>query len=168
MVVHPSDTASPLVALEARARIAGPKGRRTVPLESFFVPPAEDLTREHVLQPGELLVEVLLPPPSASRRSGYRKVRARGAWDFALAGAAVALDLTGGRVTRARVVLSGVAPVPWRAHRAEEALAGTRLEAGSAGKAAWAAAEGAEVLELNAYKVDLVRAVVADAVLALA
>ncbi|HET8645216.1 MAG TPA: FAD binding domain-containing protein, partial [Vicinamibacteria bacterium] len=90
-MVHPSDTAAPLVALEALVRIAGPPGTRVIPLESFFRLPAQDLTHENVLGPGELVVEVVLPPPAEGARSSYRKFRARAAWDFALAGAAVAL-----------------------------------------------------------------------------
>lgn len=167
-MVHPSDTAAPLVALEAVVRIAGPSGSRVLPLESFFILPAQDLTRENVLVPGEIVVEVALPSPAPGSRSSYRKFRARAAWDFALAGAAVALQLDGRRIARARVVLSGVAPAPWRSRPAEKALAGTTLGSAAASRAGTAAAEGAEPLERNAYKVDLVRAMVEDAVMALA
>lgn len=167
-IVHPSDTAPALVALEARARLAGPNGYRTVPLESFFVLPAQEMRKENVLQPGEILTEVLLPPSPQGFRSSYRKVRARGSWDFALAGIALALRLVGGRVERARIVLSGVAPIPWRAVDAEKALVGRRPDAASASVAAEAAVKGAEPLSQNAYKVDLVRGIVEEAVLAMA
>ena len=167
-IVHPSDTAPALVALAAQARIAGPSGRRAVPLESFFVPPAKDFTRETVLEPGEILTEVVLPPPAAAPRSVYRKVRARGAWDFALAGVAVALSLRNGTVAAARVVLAGVAPVPWRSAAAERALVGQKLSVATAARAATAAAAGAEPLSENGYKVALVRGIVEEAVLSLA
>lgn len=159
-IVHPSDTASPLVALEARVRVVGPAGARTVPVESFFLLPSVDLRRENVLQPGEIVTEVLLPPPLPGLRSRYRKVRARGAWDFALAGVALAFRVAGGLVDFARIVLSGVAPAPWRSKEAEAALVGRPLDAATAGRAGAAAVKGAEPLEQNAYKVDLVRGLV--------
>jgi xanthine dehydrogenase YagS FAD-binding subunit len=168
VMVHPSDTAAPLVALDARARLVGPAGERIVPMESFFVLPEDDITRENVLHPGEIVAEVRLPPVPKELRSVYRKLKARGSWDFALAGAAVAAGVSGGRIAEARVVLSGVAPVPWRSKAAEEALVGARPGYGTATRAAAAAIGGAHVLDRNAYKVGLVRAVVHDAVMALA
>jgi xanthine dehydrogenase YagS FAD-binding subunit len=156
-MVHPSDTAPALVALDARVRLASPSRTRLVPLESFFVPPSEDVRRETLLQPGELLTEVLLSPPAAGQRSIYRKARARGAWDFALAGVAVALSGTDAGVDGARVVLSGVAPIPWRAVEAEEVLNGSRLDAETISRAAAASIEGARPMTRNGYKVELVR-----------
>ncbi len=166
--VHPSDTAPALVALDALVRIAGPAGARSVPVAEFFVPPAKDYTRETVLAAGELVTEVVLPAPPRGARGTYRKVRARGAWDFALAGAAVAAQLADGRVENARIVLSGVAPVPWRVPAAERALQGKRPTRDVAGKAAAAAVAGAQPLAGNAYKVELVRGAVEEALLAIA
>jgi xanthine dehydrogenase YagS FAD-binding subunit len=166
-IVHPSDTASPLVALEAKFEIAGPGGTRTVDAEAFFVLPDVDVEKENVLKPGEILTGVFLPA-QAGLLSAYRKVRSRGAWDFALAGAAVAAVVTAGKVTRARVVLSGVAPVPWRARKAEEALVGKALDPAAIRAAAAAAAAGAQPMSGNAYKADLVKGAVEEALLALA
>jgi len=168
-IVHPSDTAPALVALEAQVRIANPRGSRTIPMETFFVLPEKNPIRENVLAENEIVTEILLPPPVADLRSTYRKVRARGAWDFALVGvaAAVAHPRTG-PASIARIVLSGVAPIPWRSLPAEKALEGRRLEADSARDAAAAAAQGAQPLEENRYKVALVRGVVEEALLALA
>lgn len=156
-IVHPSDTAPALVALDARARLASPSGTRLVPLESFFVLPSENVRRETLLEPGELLTEVLLPPPAAGQRSIYRKVRARSAWDFALAGVAVALSGADDRFEAARVVLSGVAPIPWRAVDAEEVLNGSRLDAETISRAATASVADARPMTRNGYKVELVR-----------
>ncbi len=164
--VHPSDTAPALVALEAMIRIAGPSGARSVPAETFFVPPSTDYTRETVLAPGEIVTEIALPGHGGAVRGAYHKVRARGAWDFALAGAAVAVRVAGGRVERARIVLSGVAPVPWRVQAAERAIEGRPLDAAAAARAAAAAAGGAQPLAGNAYKVELVRGAVEEALLA--
>lgn len=167
-IVHPSDTAPALVALDAVALLASPKGTRKVPLADFFVLPAVDHKRETVLAAGEVLTEVLLPRPPAGARGSYRKARTRGAWDFALAGLASWLAVEGGVVRRARLVLSGVAPVPWRVRAAEEAITGKALGPSPARSAAEAAVAGAKPLAKNAYKVDLVRGVVEEALLALA
>jgi xanthine dehydrogenase YagS FAD-binding subunit len=167
-IVHPSDTASPLVALEAKLRISGPAGTRTVDAEAFFVLPDVDVQKENVLKPGEIVTEVLLPPSPAGLRSTYRKIRSRGAWDFALAGAAVALVVTRGKVTKARIVLSGVAPIPWRAKKAEDALIGKVLDSLSIKAAAEAATALAQPMTGNAYKIDLVKGAVEEALLAVA
>jgi len=161
-IVHPSDTAPALIALDASVRVAGPKGTRVVPLEKFFVLPADDVTKETVLDKGEIVTDVLLPPVDPAMKSSYRKVRARGSWDFALAGLAIAIARKGDRVERVRAVLSGVAPVPWRAAGLERALVGQKLEARTIARAAEAAVAGAEPLEQNAYKVPLVRGVVEE------
>ena len=155
-IVHPSDTAPALIALGAVARVAGPAGSRSLAVEKLHVPPSEDPQREVALEPGEILTEVVVPAPPAGLRSSYRKVRERGAWDFALAGVALALALDGDRVASARVVLSGVAPVPWRARESEAVLQGARLDGPTIREAARAAAAGAEPLEQNAYKAPLV------------
>ena len=110
-----------------------------------------------------MVAEVLLPPPPAAAASTYRKLRARGAWDFALAGAAVSLGLRGKKVERARIVLSGVAPVPWRVELAEREIVGHELSDALIERAAHRAATGATSLSGNAYKVALVRGAVAEA-----
>ena len=167
-MVHPSDTAAALLALDASVRVSGPGGPRVVPLWEFFVPPSRDVLRETVLGPGEVVVDVLLPRPGPGRRSAYRKVRARGSWDFAIAGVAVALRLEGRTVREARVALSGAAPVPWRATSAETALVGRPLDGAAARAAAAAAVKGAEPLRDNAYKVPLLQGLVEAQLLALA
>ena len=167
-IVHPSDTAPALVALEAVVRITGPKGSRSVPAEKFFVLPETDHTRENVLATGEIVTEVVLPPQPPGARGTYRKVRARGSWDFALTGAAVVATITSGTVERARIVLSGVAPAPWRVPDAEQVIVGKRLNERTARGAAAAAVKGAQPLSGNGYKVELLRGTVEEALLALA
>ncbi len=167
-MVHPSDTAPALVALGAKASIAGRRGARTVPLSSFFVLPHESLTRENVLQPGEIVTEILVDPPAAGARSAYRKVRERGAFDFALAGVAIVLTLADGKVQTASIVLSGVAPVPWRSVEAEKAILGKRLDASAAAMAAAAAVKDASPLAENEYKVPLVQGILEETLVALA
>lgn len=167
-IVHPSDTAPALVALDAQAHIVGPRGRRVVPLDSFFVLPAQNPTQETVLQPGEILTELMVPSLADGARSSYRKVRARSSWDFALAGVALAMKLTdSGVVDWVRVVLSGVAPIPWRARDAENALVGQRLDDSAIQQATVACVKGAEPLSQNAYKIDLVQGVLEESLLAM-
>ncbi len=166
-IVHPSDTAPMLLALGASVSVAGPGGERSVPLDGFFRLPADNLEGENVLGPGEIVTEIRVPPAGAGLKSSYRKVRERGAWDFALASVALALRLSGERVEDARIVLGGVAPVPWRSEAAEAAVRGKRLDEGTAAAAARAAVEGAEPLEQNGYKVALVEAIVEESLLAL-
>jgi xanthine dehydrogenase YagS FAD-binding subunit len=167
-IVHPSDTAPALVALEALVRIAGPSGSRSVPAEKFFILPTTDFTRENVLTAGEIVTEIVLPPQPRGSRGTYRKVRARGSWDFALIGAAVVATVAGGTVERARIVLSAVAPAPWRVPEAERALVGKRLSARTARSAAAAAVNGAQPLSGNGYKVQLLHGAVEEALLSLA
>ena len=163
-IVHPSDTATALVALNAQAVIAGPSGARTIPLESFFVLPAQDSTKENNLKPGEILTSVILPAPAAGMRSSYRKVRERADWDFALAGAAVALHGKGA-VRDPRLVLSGVAPIPWRCADAEKVMDQRILDPAVAARAAKAAVSGAKPLEYNSYKIPMVRGLVEETLL---
>ena len=167
VIVHPSDTAPALMALDAKVRIASAKGSRTVALDQFFVLPEKSATRETVVEPGEIVTDVLLPPPAAGQVSSYRKVRARGSWDFALAGIAIAVSLKAAKVEKARVVLSGVAPTPWRALEVEKAISGQRLDAKTVTAAAAASVKGATPLAYNGYKVSLVRGIVEEALLGL-
>ena len=167
-IVHPSDTAPPLVALEAKLRIVGPRGSRTVAVEKFHVSPSQDVQRETVLETGEIVTEVLLPPPPPGLRSSYRKVRARRSWDFAVAGAALALEFSGDRVKKARIVLSGAAPIPWRARAAEEVTTGTKLDPGTMAKAAVAVVQNARPLQHNGYKVPLFQGLLEEELLAIA
>src|SRR5579883_430720 len=167
-MVHPSDTAPALVALDAKVSITGRRGTRLVPLSSFFVLPADSLVKETVLQPGEIVTEILLDPPQPGARSAYRKVSERGAFDFALAGAAIVVAMAEGKVRTARVVLSGVAPVPWRSTDAEKTIIGKPLDAAVAVAAAAAAVKGASPLADNGYKVPLVRGILEETLTALA
>lgn len=161
-IVHPSDTAPMLAALGAVLRITGGRSNRSVAVEKFFVPPSEDPRREIVLEVDEIVTEIVIPPPPAGSRSSYRKARTRQAWDFALAGVALALVFDGDTVTSADVFLSGVAPVPWRATGVEAAITGKTLDAATVAAAAEAAVAGAEPLSENGYKVPLVKGLVAE------
>ena len=166
--VHPSDPAVALLALETRVTIAGRAGERTVPFAALYRQPDRENRENHVLAPDELVtaVDILRPAPGA--RSAYVKVAERATWDFALASAAVQLVMARGVVRQARIALGGVGVAPWRAQAAEEALVGHRLSEATRAAAAVAATQGARPLEHNAYKVELVQGVVAQALRVLA
>jgi xanthine dehydrogenase YagS FAD-binding subunit len=166
-IVHPSDTAPALAALQASVTIAGPNGQRTVPVENFHMPPSEDYTRETVLEPAEIVTEIFLPQPSEGLRSSYRKVRARRAWDFALAGVALAIVFSRDQAVDCRMVLSGAAPVPWRSAEAEKVIIGTRLDRDRAAKGAAAAVKNADPMEQNEYKIPLFRGLIEQQLMAI-
>lgn len=166
-IVHPSDMAPALAALDAKVHIEGPNGKRVAPMDAFHVPPSDDYTRETILGAGEIVTAVELPPVVPGLRSRYRKVRARRSWDFALAGVALALVFEGDRVARARVFLSAAAPVPWRSKPVEEAITGKKLDTGVIRDAAEAAVKGAEPMGQNGYKIPLFRAIIEEELLAI-
>ena len=165
-IVHPSDTATALVAYGARAEIASRRGRREVPLEELYVLPREDVTREHRLAPDELVVAIHVPAPAPGARSAYVKQGERDSADWPLAAAAVLLEMAGATCRRASIVLGAAAPIPWRARAAEGALAGKALNGETAAAAARSALEGATPLAENGYKVPLLEVVVRRAILA--
>jgi xanthine dehydrogenase YagS FAD-binding subunit len=156
-IVHPSDTAPALVALDATFRIVGPDGERRVPAAEFFTLPSVDPARENVLKDGELLAEIELPARAATTRSTYHKILDREAWTHAVVSAAIVLDMNKDVVRSARVVLGGVAPIPWRLPEVEKMLAGQRLTPELAARAGEAAVAGARPLAKNGYKVPLTR-----------
>jgi xanthine dehydrogenase YagS FAD-binding subunit len=167
-IVHPSDTAPALVALGATFRIAGPAGERSVPAADFFVLPKDDASRENVLKDGEVLSAIVLPPSRPGARSTYHKVLDREAWTHAVVSAAVVLEMNDDVCRGARIVLGGVAPIPWRLVEVEKLLTGRRITADLAAAAGEAAVAGARPLARNGYKVPLTRGVVSRTILAVA
>jgi xanthine dehydrogenase YagS FAD-binding subunit len=163
-IVHPSDTATALVALGASVTLAGPKGARTVPLEKFFILPSVNARRENVLKPDEIVTSILVPNSPLAARSVYLKFREKTSMDWAMAAAAVALSVTGGKVAESRIVLGGVAPIPWRVPKAEAALKGNPPDEKTLDAVADAALDGALALEHNGYKIPLTKTLVRRAI----
>ncbi len=163
-IVHPSDLAPALIAAGATAHLVGGDARRSMPVERFFVSPEENVLRENVLTPGELLAEVRVPEPAPGTRSAYVKARVDPFWDYALASAAVTLVLREDFVRDARIVLGGVAPRPYRALEAEDILRHAAINLGLVQAAADAAVAVARPMRHNSYKVDLARTVVRQAI----
>ena len=167
-IVHPSDTAPALVALDAEFHISGRSGDRVIPSGDFFQLPRVDAARENVLAPDDILVAVVLPAMRPGVRSTYHKVLDREAWTHAVVSVAIALEMDKQVCRSARIVLGGVAPIPWRLPKVEAMLAGQRLTPELAARAGEAAIEGARPLAKNRYKVPLTRNVVKRTLLSLA
>ena len=167
-IVYPSDLAPMLTALEAAVTVVSPKGERTIPLAEFYAQPDKDVLRENVLAADELVREVRLPPAGKGDRSTYLKFEERGSWDFALVSCAVKAAGPAKNPSGLRIVLGGVAPVPWRLGKAEAALKGKSLTEAQIRTAARAALKDAEPLAENGYKTALVEAAVTRALLSIA
>lgn len=161
--VHPSDIVPALMALDAEVRIVGPRGERGMALGDFMQAPTEERRTETGLAPDELVTAVCLPSRPQPTPSAYLKAMDRKTWAFALAGVACALRLAGGKIAHARIVLSGVAPVPWRASHAERELLGSEAAPERFALAAEAALQDARPLRHNAYKVPLQKALIRKA-----
>ena len=163
IATNPSDMNVALAALEATVHVQGTKGTRAVPIGEFHLLPGQTPERETVLEPGDLITHVTLPPPVAGSKQIYLKLRDRASYEFALASAAVVLTVESGRVTRARVALGGVGTKPWRSPEAEAALVGQPAEAASFRRAAEAALRDARPQSENAFKIELAKRCLAHA-----
>ena len=153
-IVHPSDTATALLALNAQAKISGSSGERTVPFDQYFHGPREDVLTENVLKANEVLTEVFIPAPAAGTKMAWTKLKDRQVYDFALTSVAVAFTGDGGIWKDGRIVMGGVAPVPYRAAVVEDALKGKDIK-GTVKQAAAQIRTVARPMSLNAYKVDI-------------
>jgi xanthine dehydrogenase YagS FAD-binding subunit len=157
IAANPSDMCVALVALDAVVHVRGPSGARTIAVTDFHRVPGDHPEIETALEHGELVTQVVLPAAPFAARSAYLKVRDRASFDFALASAAVALDVSDGVVKAARVALGGVATKPWRSAEAEAALVGKRPGQEAYAAAADAALRGAQPRAHNRFKVELAR-----------
>ena len=164
LYVNPSSLAVPLIALDARATILGARGERTVKVEDLYQVPKKDGDRELTIAPGEVLTKVVIRA-TKGKNASY-EARQKQAHDWPLVLASVHLTMDGAKVSKARVVLGGVAPIPWRSEAAEKAIEGKEVSLETAARAGEAAAEGAKPLSMNGYKVTLTKNVVKRALLA--
>src|SRR5439155_18457838 len=154
VATHPSDMAVALVALDALVHIIGPQGDRQLPIEDFHKLPGSMPHIETAIQNGELITHITLPKSPFAQRSAYVKLRDRASYEFALASAAVAIDLSGSTIRAARVALGGVATKPWRSHEAEQVLTGATATADTFRSAGEAALKSAKPLRYNAFKIE--------------
>ncbi|MEP7185138.1 MAG: xanthine dehydrogenase family protein subunit M [Rhodanobacter sp.] len=160
---NPSDMNVALTALEAGVVIRGVNGERTVPIGEFFLLPGDTPQIETVLQPGDLITHVIVPPPHAGAHSHYLKLRDRASYEFALASAAIVLRVDSGTIAHARVAMGGVGTKPWRSPAAEQALIGKPANASTFATAAVAALRDAQPQSENGFKIELARRCVASA-----
>jgi len=164
LFVSPSSLAVPLIALGAKATVVGARGERTVPVEDLYRVPKKDGDRELTVAPGELLTKVVVP--RGHGKNATYEARQKQAHDWPLVMASVDLKVEDGKVSKARVVIYGVAPIPWRSEAAEKSIEGKAVTAETAAAAAASAVEGAKPLSMNGYKVTLTKTVVKRALLA--
>ncbi|GAA4572460.1 xanthine dehydrogenase family protein subunit M [Micromonospora coerulea] len=157
IATHPSDVAVALVALDAVVQAEGPAGRRSIPIDDFFLLPGQTPEQEHPLTHGELVTGIDLPPLPVAATSRYVKIRDRESYEFALASVAVAMSVAGGRIAEIRLALGGVATKPWRARAAERVLDGAPATIEAFTRAAEAELAPAVPHGMNAFKIELAR-----------
>lgn len=162
-IVHPSDSATALLALNGATTIAGPSGRREVAFDDFFVGPREDVLVENIMQPNELMVDVKVPELGPNTKMAWMKIKDRQVYDFAVTSVGIVATIEDGVWQDGRIVLGGVAPTPWRATVVEEALAGKNVEEAAQSAAALIRNE-ARPLSNNSYKVALAISVTEQAI----
>ena len=156
IATHPSDMCVALTALEAVIYVEGKKGKRTIAIGEFYKLPGDTPNIENVLEPGDLITHVELPPAHGTKQV-YLKLRDRASYEFALASAAVVAKVEGGHIRWVRVAMGGVGTRPWRSHEAETALTGKAANAANFRSAAEAALKGAKPHPENVFKVELAK-----------
>ncbi len=154
-MVHPSSTAVPLLAMNAQVELTSKRGKRTVAMDKFYVPPEVSLINETAVQPGELITGIFIPAPEHGTRSAYQKYGEKESFDWPLADAGVVLVMDGSHCRKASIVLGVAAPTPIRAEAAEKMLTGKHIDEPLARAAAKAAMQGATPLSQNGYKTQL-------------
>ena len=157
IATNPSDMCVALAALEATIHVQGPKSTRAIPIGDFHLLPRNTPQRETVLEPGDLITHVTLPPPVAGSKQVYLKLRDRASYEFALASAAVVVAIADSNVTRAQIALGGVGTKPWRSPEAETVIAGQPADVTSFRKAAEAALRDAKPQSENGFKIELAK-----------
>ena len=157
IATNPSDMCVAMAALEATIHVQGPKGSRAIPIGEFHLLPGSTPHRETVLEPGDLVTHVTLPPPRQGNKQVYLKLRDRASYEFALASAAVVITVAGGKVTWSRIALGGVGTKPWRSPEAEAALVGKPANEANFRQAAEAALRNAKPQSENGFKIELAK-----------
>ena len=164
VAVNPSDSAPALIALDAKFVLQTPKGERVVDAENYFIGPEIDITRLHILQPGDLLTSIRIPSTWAGAQFYFEKVRDRNVWDFPLLNVASAIVVSNGTIERIRIAVNGAAARPLRLKSVEDAVRGKPANAATGEMAGKLAVQGAVPLQFNAYKIPLMRNLVKRAI----
>ena len=164
VAVNPSDSAPALIALDAKFVLHTPKGERIIDAENYFIGPDIDITRLHILRPGDLLTAIRIPSTWAGAKFYFEKVRDRNVWDFPLMNVASAMQVSGGTIERIRLSVNGAAARPLRLKAVEDAVRGKPANAATGEMAGTLAVRGAVPLQFNAYKIPLMRNLVKRAI----
>ena len=164
VAVNPSDSAPALIALDAKFVILTPRGERVVDAEDYFIGPEIDITRLHILKPGDLLTAIRIPSTWADAQFYFEKVRDRNVWDFPLLNVASAMVVSGGTIERVRIAVNAAAARPLRLRAVEDAVRGKAPDAATGEMAGRLAVRGAVPLQFNAYKIPLMRNLVKRAI----
>jgi xanthine dehydrogenase YagS FAD-binding subunit len=164
VAVNPSDSAPALIALDAKFVMRTPKGERIVDAEDYFIGPQIDITRLHILKPGDLLTAIRIPSTWAGARFYFEKIRDRNVWDFPLLNVASAMQVSGNTIDRIRIAVNGAAARPLRLKAVEDAVRGKPATAAIGEMAGKLAVQGAIPLQFNAYKIPLMRNLVKRAI----
>jgi xanthine dehydrogenase YagS FAD-binding subunit len=164
VAVNPSDSAPALIALDAKFVLQTPKGERVIDAEDYFIGPEIDITRLHILKPGDLLTSIRIPGPWANAKFYFEKVRDRNVWDFPLLNVAAAIVISNGVIERMRIAVNGAAARPLRLKNVEDAVRGKPANAATGEMAGKLAVQGAIPLQFNAYKIPLMRNLVKRAI----
>jgi len=166
-IVYPSDLAPALISLDAEISISNPKGEKTVSLADFYTLPRANVRKENILNPGEVVREIKIPLAKKGEKSTYKKLKERGTWDFALVSAAVKGTVSGGVFKDIKIVLGGVAPIPWRLEKAEKLIRGKKVTENLLRQAARESLKDARPMTENGYKIELAEAVIYRAAMSL-
>lgn len=166
-IVYPSDLAPALISLDAEISISTPRGDKNLSLADFFTLPGANVRKENILNPGEVVREIKIPLAKTGEKSTYKKLKERETWDFALVSAAVKGTISGGIFKDIKIVLGGVAPVPWRLEKAEKSIRGKKTTENLLRQAAREALKDASPMTENGYKKELAEAVIYRAAMSL-
>jgi xanthine dehydrogenase YagS FAD-binding subunit len=166
-IVYPSDLAPALISLDAEISISTPKGDKNVSLSDFYTLPNVNVRKENILNPGEVVREIKIPLAKKEEKSIYKKLKERGTWDFALVSAAIKGTVSGNMFKDIKIVLGGVAPIPWRLDKAEKSIRGKKVTEDLLRQAAGEALKEAKPMAENGYKIELAEAVIYRSALSL-
>ncbi|MBK7104133.1 MAG: xanthine dehydrogenase family protein subunit M [Ignavibacteriae bacterium] len=155
-IVHPSDSAVALLALNAKFKISDGKSEKVIPTKDFFVLPNVNDQKENILKDGEILTEIIIPKTS-NKISKYIKVKERGAWDFALVSIAGAFEIENNIIKSGKITFGGVAPIPWEEEKVNAALSNFNIDENNIEKLSSLAFTKSEALEMNSYKIQLAK-----------
>jgi len=156
-IVHPSDIAVALLALEAKLTVFSNGKTKQVSIDKFFVIPEQDALRENILKPGEIVFDIKIPDLKSNKISTYHKMKERGAWDFAVVSVGAVAEKSGNTIKNGRITLGGVAPIPWLEKDVSNKLKNFKVTEDNLSELTNSVLSDAEPLEMNEFKLYLAK-----------